>query len=86
MQFEFDKKKSESNKRKHGLDFVEAQTLWEDPDRIEVPAKTEGENRFVLTGLIGDSYWSAVFTIRADSIRIISVRPARKQEVKEYEN
>jgi len=86
MRFEFDSNKSESNKRKHGIDFVEAQALWEDPDRIEVPASTQVEKRFVLTGRIEGAHWSAVFTIRKDNIRIISVRCARKQEVEEYES
>ncbi len=84
--FEFDKRKSESNKHKHGIDFIEAQILWEDPDRIEVPAKTQVEKRFVLTGKIDKAHWSAVFTMRGDNTRIISVRCARKQEVKEYES
>lgn len=86
MKFEFDSRKSESNKRKHGIDFVEAQTLWEDPDRIEVPVTTQLEKRFVLTGRIEGRHWSAVFTIRAETTRIISVRRARKQEVEEYES
>lgn len=86
MRFEFDKRKSESNKKKHGINFVEAQALWEDPDRIEVQAKIQIEKRFVLTARVNDSHWSAVFTIRKDKIRIISVRRARKQEVKEYES
>ncbi len=84
--FEFDSNKSESNKQKHGIDFIEAQLLWEDPDRIEVPAKTETEKRFVLTGKIKKTHWSAVFTMRKDITRIISVRRARKQEVNEYES
>jgi len=86
MKFEFDKRKSESNKKKHGIGFVEAQALWGDPDRIEVPAKTLVEKRFVLTGRIKGTHWSAVFTRREDRTRIISVRCARKQEVKEYES
>ena len=86
MKFEFDSRKSESNKRKHGIDFVEAQVLWEDPDRIEVPANTQTEKRFVLTGIIEGTHWSAVFTMREDKTRIISVRCARRQEVKEYES
>jgi len=45
--FEFDLHKSESNKRKRGLDFVEAQALWDDPDLIEIPAKTVDEPRFL---------------------------------------
>ena len=86
MEFEFDKRKSESNKRKHGINFVEAQALWQDPDRIVVPAKTQIENRFVLTGKIASQHWSAVFTIRRGKTRVISVRRVRKQEVKEYES
>ncbi len=42
MKFEFDPEKSETNKGKHGIDFVEAQVLWEDPDRLQVPARTQG--------------------------------------------
>lgn len=86
MEFEFDSKKSESNKRKHGIDFIKAQALWEDPDRIEVPAKAQIEKRFVLTGRIEGAHWSAIFTLRGDKTRIISVRCARKQEVEEYES
>lgn len=86
MEFEFDPEKSDANKIKHGIDFVETQSLWEDPDRLEVPAKTQKEKRFVLTGKIAGKHWSAVFTPRAGRIRIISVRRARKQEVEEYES
>jgi uncharacterized DUF497 family protein len=86
MKFEFDRRKSESNNRKHGIDFVTAQALWDDPDRIEVPAKTQVEKRFVLTGRIAGNHWSAVFTMREDRTRIISVRRARKQEVEQYES
>jgi uncharacterized DUF497 family protein len=86
MEFEFDPRKSESNKRKHGIDFVEAQALWDDPDRLEVPAKTEGENRFMLIGRIQDKHWSVVFTYRGDKTRIISVRHSRTQEVEAYES
>ena len=86
MKFEYDRRKSHANKRKHGIDFEEAQLLWEDPNRLEVPARTEDEKRFVLTGRISETSWSAVFTIRADRIRIISVRHARRKEVRAYES
>ena len=86
FEFEFDKTKSISNGKKHGIDFVEAQELWDDPDRIEVPAKTQVEKRYVLTGRISNKHWSAVFTLRENRVRIISVRRARSQEVEEYES
>lgn len=86
MKFEFDEKKSSVNKEKHGLDFFEAQALWYDPDVLEIPAKTTDEPRFLLIGRIGEKYWSAVITYRKDTIRIISVRRARVEEVALYES
>ena len=86
MQFEFDKRKSRINKKKHGIDFTEAQDLWNDPDRIEIPAKTIDESRFLLIGKITEKYWSTIITYREENIRIISVRRSRKEEVEIYES
>jgi hypothetical protein len=85
MKFEFDPEKSKGNRTKHGIDFVEAQVLWEDPDRLLVSARTKGEPRLMMIGMINGKHWSAIFTIREDSIRIISVRRSRTQEVEHYE-
>ena len=84
--FEFDAAKSESNRTKHGIDFLEAQALWNDPMLLEIPAKTDDEPRHLLIGLIQDKHWSAVVTYRADNIRLISVRRARTEEVALYES
>jgi len=86
MKFEFDQRKSRSNQKKHGIDFGGAQALWEDPDLIEVPARTTDEPRFLLVGAIGDEHWSAVVTYRGDRIRIISVRRSRNEEIELYED
>jgi uncharacterized DUF497 family protein len=86
MQFEFDQSKSESNREKHGIDFIGAQALWDDPDLIEIPARTMDEPRFLIVGKIADCYWSGIITYRDDSIRIISVRRAREEEVEIYES
>ena len=85
MQFEFDARKSKSNSAKHGIDFLDAQELWSDPDLIELPARTTDEPRFLTVGRISDVYWSAVITYRGDRIRIISVRRSRREEVALYE-
>jgi len=85
-QFEFDPEKSARNKEKHGIDFVEAQSLWDDPDILEIPAKTEDEPRYVVIGKIGTKHWSAIVTYRNDNIRIISVRRSRVEEVEMYES
>jgi hypothetical protein len=86
MQFEFDEQKSQANKAKHGINFSEAQALWDDPDVLEIPAVTEDEERFVLIGQIASRHWSAVFTYRKDRIRIISVRRSRRKERELYES
>ena len=85
MVFEFDPLKSRINKKKHGIDFIEAQILWEDPDLLEIPARTEDEPRFLVIGKIAAKCWSGVITYRGDNIRIISVRRARDEEVEIYE-
>ena len=83
--FEFDERKSNSNRRKHGIDFVEAQALWKDPYLIEIPAVTSDEERFLVIGKIEGKHWSAVITPRDGNIRIISVRRSRVEEVTIYE-
>ncbi len=86
MNFEYDPEKSRRNKLKHGIDFEDAQRLWEDPDLLEIPARTVDEPRFLVIGRIGKRHWSAVITYRQGGIRLISVRRARKEEVALYEN
>lgn len=82
MEFEFDAIKSNGNKEKHGLNFIEAQKLWNDPDRIEIRTRFLDEPRTVLIGKIEDKHWSAIFTVRNNKIRLISVRWAREYEKK----
>lgn len=86
MDFEFDPKKSERNLAKHGIDFEEAQRLWNDPLLLEIPARTEDEPRSIIIGVIESKHWSAVITNRSGSIRIISVRRSRLEEVVLYES
>lgn len=86
MEFEFDTKKSNINKSKHGIDFYEAQALWDDPDLIEIPLKTSDEPRFLVIGKISEKYRSGIITYRTEKIRIISLRRSRKEEVDIYES
>ena len=85
MDFEFDPEKSASNKEKHGIDFVEAQALWDDPDLVEVPARVVDEPRFLVIGRIAGEHWSGIITYREQRIRIISVCRPRAEEVEIYE-
>jgi len=86
MIFEYDKLKSKVNKDKHGIDFDEAQQLWNDPERIEIPTKFLDEPRYVLIGKMNNKHWVAVFTYRKNKVRLISVRRARKNEKEIYES
>ena len=85
MAFEFDPAKSRANKRKHGIDFVEAQALWDDAEAIEVASTTNVESRFAVIGMIDDKLWTAIVTYRNDNIRLISVRRSWKKEIESYE-
>ncbi len=84
--FEFDESKSQTNFSKHGINFVDAQLLWDDPMVLEIPAKTEDEPRFLVIGLINGKHCSAVLTYRGENIRLISVRRSRTEEVTLYES
>ena len=84
MEFEYDPRKSETNAEKQGIDFEEAQELW-DSDLLEFTANVKGERRFKAIGLIGAGYWAAVYTVREKRIRIIAVRRATLKERSLYD-
>lgn len=86
MKFEYDPVKSASNKIKHGLDFVEAQALWDDDNLLVFPLKFEDEPRQACIGKVQGTCWTAIMTCRCGKVRLISVRRARKDEVEAYES
>ena len=86
MMFEFDPAKSHANKKKHEIDFDEAQALWLDPKRVVFVARFQGEERHGIVARIGAKLWCAIFTYRGEKIRIISVRRAREYEEELYNN
>ena len=84
MLFEFDPEKSEKNRFKHGIDFLTAQILWQDESRLIVPARSEDEPREAIIARLGEAYWTGIYTIRAEKIRLISVRRSRDEEKQNY--
>ena len=86
MTFEFDDEKSQANKRKHDIDFDEAQAMWGDPSRIVFVARFQNEERNGIVARLGDRVWCAIYTHRGENIRIISVRRAREYEKDLYHN
>jgi len=87
MKFEYDDNKSKINKEKHGIDFVEAQNLWQDGNALIVPANIiDNEIRYALISIFKSKCYVVIFTLRNEIHRIISVRRCRKNEERSYEN
>ena len=84
--FEYDPEKSATNLAKHGIDFEQAQALWDDDDRLATLSSTPDEVRWMVIGKISERHWTAVYTTRNEAIRIISVRRSRDNEVKDYDS
>ena len=84
MTFEYDHVKSRKNLAKHGIDFVEAQKLWQGAMAV-FPSRHPGEQRELAVGMLEGVFWTAVVTLRgAGGIRLISVRRSRKDEIDAY--
>ena len=86
MKFEYDPNKSAKNKLKHGLDFEEAQRLWDDERLLVIPLNFEDEPRQACIGRLGGKHWTAIMTCRGCSVRLISVRRSHTDEVTAYES
>ena len=85
MVFEWDPVKNDANKKKHGIDFKTAKELWHDENRIEIHAPHPVENRRIIIGRYNNRHWTVVYTLRGDTIRIISVRRLRDKEAALYD-
>lgn len=85
MYFEWDEEKSKSNKRKHGIDFQTAKSLWLDDHRVQIHAPYPLEDRHIIVAEHENKLWTAIYTMRGEAIRMISVRRAREKEVALYE-
>ena len=85
MEFEYDPAKSTANEDKHGLNFEQAKALWLDDDRLVIPARSEGEPRWVMLAQRSGKVWAAFYTVLESRVRLISVRRARPNEKEIYE-
>lgn len=83
MKFTYDKKKSIANKAKHGISLEEAKELWFVPS-VELEARTVDEPRFMIIGRMNKKFYSCIYTMRGDTIRLISARRSRKSEEEIY--
>jgi uncharacterized DUF497 family protein len=89
MRFEWDPAKAKSNIQKHGVSFDEAVTVFKDPLAFifDDEAHSEEEQREIIVGRSALRRMILVCFVErlAEAIRIISARPATRQEIKDYE-
>ncbi|MBI1953717.1 MAG: BrnT family toxin [Candidatus Omnitrophica bacterium] len=83
MEFEYFSEKSAANLKKHGLSLDQARRLWEVPS-VVVKARTVGEARFMIIGRLGGRWFSCIYTMRGETIRLISTRRSHRKEVRLY--
>lgn len=89
MEFEWDEKKAAANSKKHGVDFSEAMTVFNDPLELTIadPDHSEDEQRFLSIGVsTAGRFLVVTYTERAGRSRIINAREASSQERKHYES
>lgn len=89
ISFEWDQNKSLLNKKKHGISFTEAQTVFSDPDALIIsdPDHSNDEERFILLGISTKLHLLVVchcYRKKDSVIRIISARKATASESKQY--
>lgn len=86
MDIEFDPKKAASNLRKHGVSFEEGATALLDEAALVIEDDSQGEHRWVLLGMSaqGRRLVVVVYTLRGETIRLISARKADKREEHDY--
>ena len=85
MKFEWDKNKNEKNIEKHGIDFHDAEEVFNNPMLVKEDKRRDyGEKRYIALGLLRKFVVVVVYTIRVAVIRIISIRKANKKERNTY--
>ena len=85
--FVWDEAKRKSNLEKHGLDFKDAHLVYENPDKCTYEALYRGERRFMdlATAVVHGRLLIFIYTERGDDVRVISFRPASREEREQYE-
>ena len=87
MVFVWDEAKRKSNLVKHGLDFKDAHLVYENPDKCTYEARHIGECRLMdlAMAVVHGKLLTMIYTERGSDIRVISFRPASREEREQYE-
>lgn len=86
LSFEWDEEKSAANIKNHGIDFLDAALIFENPTLEAIDDRADyGEVRYIAFGLSGETVLQAVYTWRGENvIRIISARRANRHDAEKY--
>ena len=86
MQLEYDDSKNQKNIHKHGLSFETASIAFKDPNAVIEFDELHSvhEDRYNLIGCLDGHILFIVYTMRGETIRLISARPATKREIERY--
>lgn len=80
MEFEWDEAKNRANREKHGFDFTFAIRIFDGPVRRTIDRRPRDERRVIATGQVEGLWITVIYTHRNSRYRIISARPARRNE------
>ena len=86
LSFEWDEEKNAANIKNHGIDFLDAALIFENPTLEAVDDREDcGELRYIAFGLSGETVLQVVYTYRGDNVvRIISAWKANKYDIEKY--
>jgi hypothetical protein len=85
MNTDWNPSKNEANIAKHGIDFADFDGFDDEPTIVEDTRHDYGEVRFIAFGRIDGIGYSVVYTMRGETMWIISFRRARDKEMRRYE-
>ena len=85
--FVWDEAKRKSNLSKHGLDFNDAYLVYDNPDKCTYDSSRAGERRWmdIAVAMIQGRLQTLIYTKRGENVRVISFRPASREEREQYE-
>ena len=84
--FEWDEDKRQGNITKHGIDFINACSVFDGRPVITQRANYPDEERYKTIAMVGERFMTVVWTDRPPNIRIISARSTRDGEKRAYQD
>jgi hypothetical protein len=85
--FVWDETKRQSNLLKHGLDFRDAHLVYDNPDKCTYDSSRKGERRLMdlAVAVVRGKLLALIYAQRGEDVRVISFRPASREEREQYE-